>query len=1026
MTTNSPSTSQQVPRSKRSKPRPLTYWIAAFVGLGLVLASFLVGLGSCLGSSDAFLQTAALTPEPVYEPRGDVGNNPFFSVDEQVAATNSGVIMLVLAEAEAAGTDPQSAIAQISLTSPSEDEIKSGLYGGSLENTCDPERLIKHLLDNPTQGQVWAGVQGVTFAEIPTFIRSLTPAVLEFDRTVLNHGYNAKGYAVPIVSTLAAGTAVLLDDKGDVRVKCYCGNPILPYVPTDYEPPQCLTFFAIVYTSPADRKVVENVPRSVKATNQIGSYEDVEWKQIRWGESTGWVRVDESETRYCKPHDKVECVNFARITQLPGSEDFVGEVQNGYVSVVVPNLDGWSLIKFAETSGWVQASSVGGTGCDYDVQCVVSTTGTWTRPGFAGKQVVRNGQAQRVEYSGQSFIDGTGNYRQVYVTSPSPSRVGYIKDTDVTERDDADCEIGVYCSLFDVDVNVYQQAQGTATWGVLWSAEVDVLDTAPTNGRYQIDWGTGTSWVDIGDLHGYVTGYPCVTVACIQTYGPAYESLPDNSGTRTLPSGPIVATFTGKVHTASGDTYREFTSLSVLGGPAWIEASVGYYPRDWSACEVEPPCVPEFDVCDVECITQYVNEQWTVRAVWGPAGRLLDVNFDWPAPLSGQVIAGLQASGVMDAAFGSPALARAVAFTWNDPVTGLGGTVECHVNLCDLVGSDIDLGYLNGRPRPNPESCIQVDCSVEQRVDTNGMFREHVTVDWTPLVELDYLDWEFPVGYLDGSRIDQLPPQTWIQPTGPPGTVDITWIARDDQTGMVQSGTLSCQVGGGCDVFDIEFSTSKSAQCCLGAVDNGSCVPDCEEGEEVITTDTSIFCGFAEPEPPPPAPATPAPATPAPATPAPATPAPATPAPATPAPATPAPPRCPNGANENGDCFRACVPGQLNLDGRCVCADGFTLEGVDGCVIDCPRNQEPISPSECGCPDGTMLEGVNCVPVQVGCIEPYEGLFSGDGLFCRYEGFPLESICPPTGGPTPTQEFSEGNNPTTGISDSLLTCTYWP
>lgn len=73
-----------------------------------------------------------------------------------------------------------------------------------------------------------------------------------------------------------------------------------------------------------------------------------------------------------------------------------------------------------------------------------------------------------------------------------------------------------------------------------------------------------------------------------------------------------------------------------------------------------------------------------------------------------------------------------------------------------------------------------------------------------------------------------------------------------------------------------------------------------------------------------------------------------------------------------------------------------------------------------------MLEGVNCVPVQVGCIEPYEGLFSGDGLFCRYEGFPLESICPPTGGPTPTQEFSEGNNLTTGISDPLLTCTYWP
>lgn len=101
-----------------------------------------------------------------------------------------------------------------------------GLYGGTRNAaSCDPEKMISFLTDEPAKAKAWAGVQGIEPSEIPTFVRSLTPVVLRRDTRVLNHGYR-DGKATPRAAVLQAGTAVLVDANGVPRVKCGCGNPL--------------------------------------------------------------------------------------------------------------------------------------------------------------------------------------------------------------------------------------------------------------------------------------------------------------------------------------------------------------------------------------------------------------------------------------------------------------------------------------------------------------------------------------------------------------------------------------------------------------------------------------------------------------------------------------------------------------------------------------------------------------------------------------------------------------------------------
>lgn len=118
------------------------------------------------------------------------------------------------------------------------DPSQVGLYGGTMDyQQCDKEQLKTFLTQNQDKGTAWAEVRGITFQELPSYIDKLTPVLLRSDTRVTNHSFK-NGKATPLQSVLQAGTAVLVDEYGEVVTKCYCGNPLKPpsYTPPYYPP----------------------------------------------------------------------------------------------------------------------------------------------------------------------------------------------------------------------------------------------------------------------------------------------------------------------------------------------------------------------------------------------------------------------------------------------------------------------------------------------------------------------------------------------------------------------------------------------------------------------------------------------------------------------------------------------------------------------------------------------------------------------------------------------------------------------
>ncbi|MER0449630.1 DUF6777 domain-containing protein [Streptomyces sp. Edi4] len=110
------------------------------------------------------------------------------------------------------------------------DGAAPGLYGGTRNvASCDVEKQIGALQKDPAKNKAFASVLGVEPSGVPAYLRSLTPVRLRLDTRVTNHGYR-DGAATSYQAVLQAGTAVLVDDRGVPRVRCACGNPLLPPV----------------------------------------------------------------------------------------------------------------------------------------------------------------------------------------------------------------------------------------------------------------------------------------------------------------------------------------------------------------------------------------------------------------------------------------------------------------------------------------------------------------------------------------------------------------------------------------------------------------------------------------------------------------------------------------------------------------------------------------------------------------------------------------------------------------------------
>ncbi|MFJ6934534.1 DUF6777 domain-containing protein [Streptomyces sp. NPDC101132] len=103
-----------------------------------------------------------------------------------------------------------------------------GLYGGTHKlGSCDVEQQVAFLAAEQARARAFSRAAGVAQAELPDFLRGLTPVVLRADTRVTNHGFR-DGRATSFQSVLQAGTAVLVDEHGLPRVRCACGNPLMP------------------------------------------------------------------------------------------------------------------------------------------------------------------------------------------------------------------------------------------------------------------------------------------------------------------------------------------------------------------------------------------------------------------------------------------------------------------------------------------------------------------------------------------------------------------------------------------------------------------------------------------------------------------------------------------------------------------------------------------------------------------------------------------------------------------------------
>lgn len=172
--------------------------------------------------------------------------------------------------------------ASVSMTAPSNNPVSAssgsepGLYGGTMNKaSCDSAKLVEFLTANPDKAAAWVkAINKDTSVRLPngsplavdnisTYVATLTPVVLDADTRVTNYGFKA-GEPTAMQSVLQSGTAVMVDGNGVPRVKCNCGNPLSPPVPTKATP---------VYTGKAWPSFnVTNITVVQKSTTVINTF----------------------------------------------------------------------------------------------------------------------------------------------------------------------------------------------------------------------------------------------------------------------------------------------------------------------------------------------------------------------------------------------------------------------------------------------------------------------------------------------------------------------------------------------------------------------------------------------------------------------------------------------------------------------------------------------------------------------------------------------------------------------------------
>jgi hypothetical protein len=223
-------------REVRSTPSrdPYRIFVAAMAAAAalILIATQLVGNDGGAGAGEA----GEVRLEPLNYTPPDPFTDPLTpSPAPSPAPTGADAIDTSLTDDVQLAVEPASAGAVRSI-----DPDEVGLYGGSLNySRCQRQKLVEFLRSSSAKARAWidalnadptlswSGGNRLTVNDIQAYIFELTPVVLRADTWVTNHDYR-DGRAIALQSVLQAGTAVLVDAYGVPRVKCYCGNPLLP------------------------------------------------------------------------------------------------------------------------------------------------------------------------------------------------------------------------------------------------------------------------------------------------------------------------------------------------------------------------------------------------------------------------------------------------------------------------------------------------------------------------------------------------------------------------------------------------------------------------------------------------------------------------------------------------------------------------------------------------------------------------------------------------------------------------------
>jgi hypothetical protein len=177
-----------------------------------VLITASLALASCGSSSSSSAGGVRGASEVSAQPVSSSGTNPFTA---SVGTDKSGIT-------------PPAGAASSSGGPATYDASLPGLYGGTRNyRSCDAEKMITFLNQNPSKAAAWAQTLGIQTSQISDYVSGLTDVILRTDTRVTNHGY-VDGHATTLQSVLEAGTAVFVDKYGRPVVKCYCGNPLTP------------------------------------------------------------------------------------------------------------------------------------------------------------------------------------------------------------------------------------------------------------------------------------------------------------------------------------------------------------------------------------------------------------------------------------------------------------------------------------------------------------------------------------------------------------------------------------------------------------------------------------------------------------------------------------------------------------------------------------------------------------------------------------------------------------------------------